>query len=115
MPVVSSWRALAAGLLGAFAIYAAEQMLPPGWQRSALASVAWLAFGLAAIAASLRAVSVATLRERLPWTFIAASSAAWTLGTLIRSAYLIAETPLPTPSAADVGYLGAAGLLILGF
>jgi diguanylate cyclase (GGDEF)-like protein len=78
-------------------------------------SVALIAFGLAAVVAATRAAGTTPGRERLPWIFVALAAGAWTLGMLVRSAFLIADIPIPSPSLDDVGHLSAAALLILGF
>ena len=110
-----SWRAGLVALAGALAIYGLEQLLPAGWPRGALASVAWLGFGLGAMAAAMRAAETTRGRERLPWVFVALAVAAWTAGMLVRSAFLIADVAIPTPTLDDVAYVSAAGLLIFGF
>jgi diguanylate cyclase (GGDEF)-like protein len=102
-------------LAAAFAIYALEQVVPAGWPRGAVASVGWLGFGLGAMVAAMRAAETTPGRERLPWVFVALAVAAWTIGMLVRSAFLIADVPIPTPSLDDVAHVSAAGLLILGF
>jgi diguanylate cyclase (GGDEF)-like protein len=110
-----SWRAAAVGAAGALGVYALEQLVPAGWPRGALASVAWLAFGLGAMVAAMRAARTTAGRERLPWIFVTLAVGAWTLGMLVRSVFLIAEVSIPTPGLDDVGHLTAAALLILGF
>ena len=113
--LLRSWRVALVGVVAAFAVYGLEQLAPAGWPRGAIASVALLAFGLAAMVTALRAAETTPGRERLPWTFVALASGAWTLGMLVRSAFLIADIPIPTPSLDDLGHLSAAALLILGF
>jgi diguanylate cyclase (GGDEF)-like protein len=110
-----SWRAILLGLVGAFAIFGVEQLAPAGWSRGAVASVGWLAFGLGAMVAAMRAAETTPGRERLPWIFVALAAAAWTIGMLMRSAYLIADVAIPTPSFDDIAQLSAAALLIIGF
>jgi diguanylate cyclase (GGDEF)-like protein len=114
-PAPRSWRAAFAGAVAAFAIYGLEQLVPAGWPRGAVASVAWLAFGLGAVVAAARAAQAAPARERLPWVFVTLAVGAWTIGMLVRSAYLIADVPMPTPSLDDALHLAAAVLLILAF
>ena len=113
--LLRSWRIALLGLVAAFAVYGLEQLAPAGWPRGAIASVALLAFGLAAMVTALRAAETTPGRERLPWIFVGLASGAWTLGMVVRSAFLIADIPIPTPSLDDVGHLSAAALLILGF
>jgi len=102
-------------LAGAFAIYGLERLVPAGWPRGALASVAWLGFGLGAMVAAMRAAQTTSGRERLPWIFVTLATGAWTVGMLVRSAYLIADAPIPTPALDDLAHVSAAGLLIFGF
>ncbi len=113
--VLRSWRVALAGLAGALAAFGLEQLVPAGWPRGAIASVAWLAFGLGAMVAAMRAAETTLARERLPWVFVALAAGAWTAGMLVRSAFLIAEIDGPTPGLDDVAHLSAAALLIFGF
>ncbi len=110
-----SWRAALVCIAGAFAIYGLEQLAPAGWPRGALASVAWLAFGMGAMVAAVRAAETTPGRERLPWIFVAMAAGAWTVGMIVRSAFLIADIAIPTPGLDDVAHLSAAALLIFGF
>lgn len=110
-----SWRAALVGIAAAIAIYGLERLAPAGWPRGALASVAWLAFGLGATVAAARAAETTPGRERLPWIFVALAVGAWTVGMLVRGAFLIADIAIPTPGLDDVAHLSAAALLILGF
>lgn len=110
-----SWRAALLGIAGAFGVFGVEQLVPAGWPRGAVASVAWLAFGLGAMVAAMRAAQTTPGRARLPWIFVSIAVGAWTVGMLVRSAFLIADLASPTPNLDDVGHLSAAALLILGF
>jgi diguanylate cyclase (GGDEF)-like protein len=110
-----SWRAGLLGLGGAFALFGVEQLAPAGWPRGAVASVGWLALGMGAIVAAKRAADTTPGREKLPWVFVALAAGAWTIGMLVRSAYLIADVAIPTPGLDDAGHLTAAALLIFGF
>lgn len=110
-----SWRAGLVGVAGALAVFALEQLLPASWLRAAIASAAWLGLGLGAIVAATRAADTTPGRERLPWVFVALTATAWTLGMLVRGAFLIADVAIPTPGLDDVMHLGAAALLIFGF
>jgi diguanylate cyclase (GGDEF)-like protein len=110
-----SWRAGLVGVAGAFGVYALEQLVPAGWPRGAVVSVVWLALGLGAMVAAMRAARTTPGRERLPWLFVTIAVGAWTIGMLVRSAFLIAEVAIATPSLDDVGHLSAAALLIFGF
>ncbi len=110
-----SWRAALVGVAGVCAVYGLEQLAPAGWTRGALASIAWLALGLGAIVAAIRAAQTTPGRGRPPWVFVALAAGAWTIGMLVRSAFVIAEVPIPTPGLDDIAHLGAAALLIFGF
>jgi diguanylate cyclase (GGDEF)-like protein len=110
-----SWRAALIGIAGALGVYGLEQLAPAGWPRGALASVAWLAFGLGAMVAAMRAAQTTPGRERLPWIFVTLAVGAWTIGMFVRGAFLIADVAMPTPGLDDVAHLTAAALLILGF
>ena len=110
-----SWRVALVGVAGALAIFGLEQLAPTGWPRGAVASVAWLAFGLGAMVAAMRAAETTPGRERLPWVFVALAAGAWTAGMLVRSAFLIADVAIPTPGLDDVAHLSAGALLVLGF
>jgi diguanylate cyclase (GGDEF)-like protein len=103
------------GVAGVCAVYGLELLAPAGWPRGAVASVAWLALGLGAIVAAMRAAQTTPGRERLPWVFVTLAAGAWTIGMLVRSAFVIAEIPIPTPGLDDVAHLSAAALLIFGF
>jgi diguanylate cyclase (GGDEF)-like protein len=110
-----AWRAALIGVAVAFGVFGLEQLVPAGWARGAVASVAWLAFGLGAMVAALRAAQTTLGRERSPWIFVTLAALAWTIGMLVRSAFLIADIAVPTPGLDDAGHLTAAALLILGF
>ena len=110
-----SWRAAFLGIAGACALFGIEQLAPAGWPRGAFAAVGWLAFGMGAIVAAKHAADTTPGREKLPWVFVALASGTWTIGMLVRSAYLIADVAIPTPSLDDAGHLTAAALLIFGF
>jgi diguanylate cyclase (GGDEF)-like protein len=110
-----SWRAGLVGVAGALAVYALEQLVPASWVRGAVASAAWLGLGLGAMVAAARAAGSTPGRERLPWVFVALAATAWTIGMLVRAAFLIADIAIPTPGLDDVTHLGAAALLIFGF
>jgi hypothetical protein len=72
------------GIAGAVAIFGLEQLVPAGWPRAALASVAWLAFGLGAMVTAARAAETTPGRDRLPWVFVAIAVGAWTVGMVVR-------------------------------
>src|SRR5437867_11267487 len=110
-----SWRAALVGLGAILAVYGLEPLAPAGWPRGALVSVAWLALGLGAMLAALRAAQTTPGRERLPWVFVTLAAGAWTIGMLVRSAFVIAEIPIPAPGLDDVAHLSAAALLVFGF
>jgi diguanylate cyclase (GGDEF)-like protein len=110
-----SWRAALVGIAGAVTIFGLEQLAPAGWPRGALASLAWLAFGMGGMVAAARAAESTPGRERLPWVFVAIAVGAWTVGMTVRSAFLVADVAIPTPGLDDAAHLSAAALLILGF
>jgi diguanylate cyclase (GGDEF)-like protein len=110
-----SWRAAFLGVAGAFTLFVVEQLAPAGWPRGAVASVGWLAIGMGAIVAAKHAADTTIGREKLPWIFVTLAAVAWTIGMLVRSAYLIADVAIPTPSLDDAGHLTAAALLVFGF
>jgi two-component system sensor histidine kinase/response regulator len=65
----------------------------------------------AAVASVLCAwtASRTTRAERRGWTLLAVSAGIWALGQVVWSYYaLVLNTPVPYPSAADFGFLGAA-------
>jgi PAS domain S-box-containing protein len=50
-------------------------------------------------------------RERRGWTLLALSAASWAMGQVVWAYYaLVLRTPIPFPSVADIGALGAAPL-----
>lgn len=68
------------------------------------------------LAASLCVVGAARRRgpQRAGWALIAAGIAAWTAGEIYYTARLWNAATIPIPSPADVGYLLAPPLLLLG-
>ena len=55
-------------------------------------------------------------RMRLFWTLLACATASWTLAEIVWGYYaLILSVPVPVPSWADVGYLGAIPFTIAAF
>src|SRR5882672_6398459 len=110
-----SWRVGLAGVVGVLAIFGIEQLAPGGWVRGAVASLGWLVLGMGAMVAAVRAAETTPGRERLPWIFVALAVAAWTVGMVVRSAFLIADVAIPTPGLDDAGHLVAPALLIFGF
>lgn len=113
--VPQTWRATLVATAAALALFGLEQLVPAGWPRGAVASVGWLAFGMGAAVAAMRAAETTPGRVRLTWVFVSIAAAAWTVGMLVRSAFLIADVAAPTPNLDDVGHLSAAAVLILGF
>jgi len=54
-------------------------------------------------------------KERRGWTLLALSAGAWASGQVAWAYYALAlNTPIPFPSVADVGFLGAAPLAFAG-
>jgi len=93
------------GVAGVCAVYGLELLASAGWPRGAVASVAWLALGLGAIVTAMRAAQTTPGRERLPWVFVALAAGAWTIGMLVRSAFVIAEVALAVVLVAGAGLL----------
>jgi len=110
-----TWRAALVGVAGTLGLYALEQIIPSGWPRGAVASAAWLALGLGAMVTAMHAAQTTSGRDRSPWIFVTLAAGAWTIGMLVRSAFLIADVAMPTPGLDDIAHLTAAALLILGF
>ena len=108
-------RQIAVGIAGLIATYLLELVAPQGWQRSALATLGWVGFAFGAVGRVGQAIGVSHRPERLPWVFIGGGVAAWTLGMLLRSAFLVADMTLDTPSVADAAALIAAVLFVGGF
>ena len=54
-------------------------------------------------------------RERRGWTLLALSAGAWAMGQVVWAYYaLVLVKPIPFPSVADIGFLGAAPLAFAG-
>jgi two-component system sensor histidine kinase/response regulator len=54
-------------------------------------------------------------RERRGWTLLALSAGAWAMGQVVWAYYaLVLKNPIPFPSVADLGFLGAAPLAFVG-
>ncbi|HEY4914524.1 MAG TPA: PAS domain-containing sensor histidine kinase [Candidatus Dormibacteraeota bacterium] len=69
---------------------------------------------IAAISCGLAAARTSN-RTRLAWTFFAASSASWCAGEVVWSVYEVGMgVHVPFPSAADVGFLLAIPLALVG-
>jgi len=69
---------------------------------------------IAAISCGLAAARTSN-RTRLAWTFFAASSASWCAGEVVWSVYEVGMgVDVPFPSAADVGFLLAIPLALVG-
>ncbi|HTV11606.1 MAG TPA: hypothetical protein VME20_07055 [Acidimicrobiales bacterium] len=104
-----------AGLLAITALFGAWL----GWHIGGAASVrdfddaATALAALAATLACLRASSVQNSELKRFWLFLSAASAAWTIAEVIWAIYDVAlRTPVPVPSWADLGYLGAIPLAV---
>ena len=108
-------RQLAVGLFGLAGTFALELLAPAGWQRSAMAALGALGFSLGALGRVSQAVTAAQSRERLPWLLIGGGVVLWLIGMLSRSAYLVAEVRLDSPSFSDVVALAAAVFFASGF
>ena len=48
------------------------------------------------------------------WTFLGASAAAWSAGQLVWTAYDVVGVGSPFPSVADIGYIAAIPLALIG-
>ena len=108
-------RELIAGLAGLLFTYAAEQVLPAGTPRAAMATLGWLGFALGALFGCARVLRGAAPYQRLPWLLLAGGIVAWTIGQMYRGAALIAEVPVRGPGVADAAALAAAVLVTFGF
>ena len=54
-------------------------------------------------------------KERRGWTLLALSAGAWAMGQVVWAYYaLVLKVPIPFPSVADIGFLGAAPLAFAG-
>jgi diguanylate cyclase (GGDEF)-like protein len=108
-------RQLALGAIFLFVAFGLELLAPAGWQRSSVAALGALGYSLGALARVGQAIRAAHHRERLPWLFIGAGVAMWMVGMLARSASLIADVPLDSPSVSDAAAIAAAVFFGCGF
>jgi diguanylate cyclase (GGDEF)-like protein len=106
---------LVAGIAGLVAVFVLEQIVAPGWQRSAIAAMGWIGFGVGALGRLGLAIRATRDRARLPWLFFGAGMASWLASMLARSLFLVAEVEVQSPSFADVAALFAAILFGAGF
>ncbi len=68
-----------------------------------------------ASAACAWAASRATGKERLGWTLMGVSTGLWAAGEVVWSIYeVFLQLPVPSPSLADAGFLGAVPFAIFG-
>jgi len=73
-----------------------------------------VAAGVAAVSCGIAATRTRR-RLRRGWALLAASAAAWCLGEVVWSVYEVGlQVTVPTPSAADIGFLAAIPLAIAG-
>lgn len=108
-------RQLAVGATFIFIAFGLELFAPAGWQRSSVAALGALGYSLGAVGRVGQAIRAAHHRERLPWLFIGAGLTVWIVGMLARSAYLIADARLDSPSFSDAAAIAAAVFFGCGF
>lgn len=84
------------------------------WTTDVVDNVGQLIAPLIATAACIWAARRSRI-ARLAWSFLGASSLSWALGQAVWCYYaLIRGVPVPFPSLADAGYLGAVPFAIVG-
>lgn len=110
-----SEQQLALGACFLFIVFGLELLAPAGWQRSGIAALGALGYSLGAIGRVGQAIVAAHRRERLPWLFIGAGLATWIVGMLSRSAYLVSDVRLDSPSFSDAAAIAAAVFFGCGF
>ncbi len=109
-----SQQALLLGIGGAFLVFIAEQLAPPGEARHVVADLGWTGFALGACAGTARGALGPLRRDRRAWLFIFLGVIAWTLGQLLRDVYDIAGLIPPVPAPSDYAYLTAAAFWVVG-
>jgi diguanylate cyclase (GGDEF)-like protein len=109
-----SQQALAAGLVGALLVWLAELIAGPGELRHVIADLGWTGFAFGATVGTAHAAFVPQRHERLAWVFIFLGAVAWTIGQLFSDSLDIAGTRVAPPAPADVGFLAAALLFVIG-
>jgi len=107
-------QALVAGLLGALAVWLAEQVVGPGQLRHEIADLGWTGFALGATVSTARAAFVPIRRQRRAWLLIFLGMSAWAIGQLFSDAYDIAGVGTTQPTPSDIGFLAAAGFFVAG-
>ena len=104
-------------VFAACAAFVAFLVVAPGGDRfiQVVDNVAQLLVPLLAAVAAATVARRQQGRMRLSWTAIALGCASWAAGQVIWTWYeVIRHEPVPAPSLADAGYLGAIPLLIAG-
>ena len=109
-----SQQLLAVGLIGAAAVWLAEQLVGPGVLRHYIADLGWTWFAMGALVGTGRAALVPLRRDRRAWICIFLGTAAWTIGQLAFDAYDIAGVTAMSPSLADWGFIAAAVFFVAG-
>jgi diguanylate cyclase (GGDEF)-like protein len=109
-----SQQALVAGLAGAAVVWLAELLAGPGELRHVIADLGLTGFALGAAVGTGRAAFVPQTRERLAWVCTFLGAIAWAIGQLFADAFDIAGIAAAPPAPADLGFLVAALLLVIG-
>ncbi|MGH2451386.1 MAG: hypothetical protein ACRDGE_08990, partial [Candidatus Limnocylindria bacterium] len=99
--------------IGAVVALMAVRAADLGLQDAALTNASWTAFSLFALAASVRAYLAASERDRPPWGWVVAGSAAWAAGQIARDVRLVTEAPFAGP-LPDLGFLLAGPFYVMG-
>ncbi|HEY8807142.1 MAG TPA: diguanylate cyclase [Candidatus Limnocylindria bacterium] len=113
-PRLRSQQALAAGLVGALAVWLGELVVGPGDLRHYIADLGRTGFALGATVGTARAALAPLRRERRAWTFIFLGAVSWAVGQLFFDAYDIAGIDTPAPAPSDFGFLMAAAFFLIG-
>lgn len=109
-----SQQALVAGLAGAAIVWLAELLAGPGELRHIIADLGLTGFALGALVGTARAAFVPRTQERLAWVCTFAGAMAWAIGQLFADAADIAGIAAAPPAPADMGFLVAAILFVIG-
>jgi diguanylate cyclase (GGDEF)-like protein len=101
-------------LVGAFAIYAVEQLITDPFIRCALADFTWTAAAIGAIVGTARAVRAASGSDRMVWLLMCAGAVAWLGGQLARDLTEIGGATFQSSLVVDTGFMTAAPFWMLG-
>jgi len=109
--VFASLAAIAAALFAADAVFK-----PFGVDgRAVIDNLGQLLAAVVGSAASGWKATRTVGKERRGWILLALSAAAWAAGQVVWAYYaLVLDVPIPFPSEADIGFLGAAPLAFAG-